>query len=61
MRCVLALIACYELSGSLQNITERGMGEILVALFIGIWLALAGMFAYRRLKKDYEGMENTKE
>lgn len=36
------------------------MGEILVALFIGIWLTLAGMFAYRRLKKDYEGMEDTK-
>lgn len=37
------------------------MGEILVALFIGLWLTLAGVFSYRRLKKDYEGMGDTKE
>ena len=35
------------------------MGEILVAFFIGIWLALAGILAYKRLKKDYENMEDT--
>lgn len=37
------------------------MGEILVALFIGIWLTLAGVFGYKRLKKDYEDMGDTKE
>lgn len=37
------------------------MGEILVALFIGVWLTLAGVFAYKRLKKDYENIEDTEE
>ena len=30
------------------------MGEILVSVFIGIWLTAAGVFAYRQLKKDYK-------
>lgn len=33
------------------------MGEILVSLFISVWLTLAGVMAYKRLKKDYEGIE----
>lgn len=37
------------------------MGEILVALFIGIWLTATGVFAYKLLKKDYEDMGDTKE
>ena len=37
------------------------MGEIIVAVFIGIWLTAAGIAAYMRLKKDYKNMEDTKE
>lgn len=34
------------------------MGEILVACFIGAWLTLAGLLSYKRLKKDYEEIED---
>jgi len=37
------------------------MGEIIVSCFIGVWLTLAGVFAYKRLKKDYKDMADTKE
>ena len=36
------------------------MGEIVIACFIGIWLVLAGVFAFRRLEKDYKEMESKK-
>ena len=42
--------------------TERRkiMGEVLVTLFIIIWLTLAGLFAYKQLKKEYKDVEGTK-
>ena len=30
------------------------MGEIIVSCFIGFWLTLAGILAYKRLQKDYQ-------
>ena len=37
------------------------MGEILVACFIGAWLTGAGIISYRRLKKDYENVQEDPE
>lgn len=36
------------------------MGEIIVSCFIGTWLTLAGVLAYKRIKKDYQDMEGAK-
>ena len=34
------------------------MGEILISCFIGVWLALCGLMAYRQLKKEQKEREN---
>ena len=34
--------------------------EIIIALFISLWLTISGVLALRRLKKDYHEMEDTK-
>lgn len=36
------------------------MGEILVTCFIGAWLTVAGVTAYKRLTKDYQDLKGTK-
>lgn len=36
------------------------MGEIIVSCFIGTWLTLAAVLAYKRLKMDYKDIKNTK-
>ena len=33
------------------------MGELIVALFIGLWLTLAGALTYIQLKRDYKKIE----
>ena len=33
------------------------MGEIIIACFIGVWLALAGVFGYKQIKKEYKDIE----
>lgn len=36
------------------------MGEVLISCFLGFWLSLAGVLAYRQLKKEWKGAEDSK-
>lgn len=35
--------------------------EIVIALFIGVWLSGAGILAYRQLKKDFQEVPKDEE
>lgn len=31
--------------------------EYAIAIFVGVWIAAAGMLSYRRIKKDFEDID----
>ena len=32
--------------------------EYAIAIFVGVWIATAGLLAFGRIKKDFKGLEN---
>ena len=34
------------------------MGEIIVAVFLGVWLTVAGIAAYKHLKREYKNIRD---